>query len=125
MATTRTAPPTHGSEATREAAMAAFAKSWRREELLVPRQPHRKDRTLAGLARHNHVAAHHAREFAADGKPEARAAKTPGSERIGLSKFREQLRLLLGCHADPSVVDRKLDPAATVGDLSRGQPDHA
>src|SRR6516164_3543331 len=31
MATTRTAPPTHGSEATREAAMAAFAKSWRRD----------------------------------------------------------------------------------------------
>jgi hypothetical protein len=24
-------PPTHGYEATREAAMAAFAKSWRRE----------------------------------------------------------------------------------------------
>src|SRR5262245_45455159 len=31
MATTRTAPLTHGSEATREAAMAAFAKSWRRD----------------------------------------------------------------------------------------------
>jgi hypothetical protein len=31
VATMRTATPTHGYEPTREAAMAAFAKSWRRE----------------------------------------------------------------------------------------------
>ena len=31
--------PTHGYEATREAAMAAFAKSWRREEWRVTKNP--------------------------------------------------------------------------------------
>jgi hypothetical protein len=30
LSTDRAAPPTHGFEPTREAAMAAFAKSWRR-----------------------------------------------------------------------------------------------
>jgi hypothetical protein len=40
----------------------------------VSREAHRKDRTLARLARHGHVAAHHARELAGDGKAETGAA---------------------------------------------------
>ena len=38
------------------------------------RQPHREPRTFARLARHGHVAAHHARQFAGDGKAEPRPA---------------------------------------------------
>jgi hypothetical protein len=34
-------------------------------------QAHRKDRTFTRFARHGHVTAHHARELAGDGKPEA------------------------------------------------------
>src|SRR5262249_597396 len=39
------------------------------------RQAHREHRTLARLARHGHVAAHHASELAGDGKAEPRAAE--------------------------------------------------
>src|SRR5262249_45375454 len=39
------------------------------------RQAHRKHRTFAQLARHGHVASHHARELAGDGKAEPRAAE--------------------------------------------------
>jgi hypothetical protein len=35
-------------------------------------QSHRKDRTFARLARHGHVAAHHARKLAREGKAEPR-----------------------------------------------------
>src|SRR6516225_8097135 len=35
---------------------------------LAPRQPHREHRALARLACHSHVAAHHARELAREGK---------------------------------------------------------
>src|SRR5262245_42288252 len=41
------------------------------------RQTHGKDRALPRLARHGHVAAHHARELAGDGKAEPRAAVAP------------------------------------------------
>ena len=41
----------------------------------APWQAHREHRPLARLARHGHVAAHHARELAGDGKPEAGAAE--------------------------------------------------
>jgi hypothetical protein len=44
--------------------------SWR----LASRQTHRENRTLAGLARHGHVAAHHARELAREGKAKPRPA---------------------------------------------------
>jgi hypothetical protein len=37
-------------------------------------QAHRKDRTFARLARHRHIAAHHAGELAGDGKAEPRPA---------------------------------------------------
>jgi len=72
-----------------------------------------------------HVAAHHARELAGDGKPEPGAAEVPRGRVIGLTEFLEQLRLLLRSHADPAVGDRELDPVATVGDLARPQPDFA
>jgi hypothetical protein len=45
--------------------------------------------------------------------------------RIRLAKFREQLRLLLGGHADPRIADRKLDPVGAVNDLSRRELDLA
>src|SRR5262245_53332954 len=38
-------------------------------------QAHREHRALAWLARHRHVAAHHARELAGDGKAEPGAAE--------------------------------------------------
>src|SRR5262249_60629546 len=43
----------------------------------VSREAHRKDRTLARLARHGHVAAHHACELAWYGRSEPRAAEAP------------------------------------------------
>jgi hypothetical protein len=43
--------------------------------LAAPRQPHREHRALARLARQRHVAAHHARELAGDGKAESGAAE--------------------------------------------------
>ena len=44
------------------------------------RQAHREHRALARLARHGHVAAHHARELAREGKAEPRPAVAPRSE---------------------------------------------
>jgi hypothetical protein len=48
------------------------------------RQAHRKHGPLAQLARHGHVATHHARELAGDGEPEPGAAVAARGERIGL-----------------------------------------
>src|SRR5215831_5522415 len=47
--------------------------SWR-SCVLPARQAHREHRTLSRLARHGHVAAHHARELAGDGQAESRPA---------------------------------------------------
>ena len=82
-------------------------------------QAHCKDRALAGLARHGHVAAHHAGELAGDSKAEAGAAVLPCSRGIGLGELLEQLCLLLSRHADASVGDRKLAPVSTVGPSGR------
>src|SRR5215471_7563882 len=87
------------------------------------RQPHREHRALARLARHRHVAAHHARELAGDSKPEPRAAEAPRGRGIGLAELLEQLGLLLRSHANAGVSDRELNPVATVGDPARPQPD--
>jgi len=46
-------------------------------------------KTLARLARHRHVAAHHARERARDGKPEPCPAVAPSGEGIGLGELLE------------------------------------
>src|SRR5262249_13723715 len=63
-------------------------------------QAHRKDRTLAQFARHGHVATHHARELAGDGKAEPGAAEAPRGRGIGLAELLEQLGLLLRRHAN-------------------------
>jgi hypothetical protein len=49
--------PTHGYEATREAAMAAFAKSWRRE-WDGQGEPRARDRSCFAQYRNNGFAAH-------------------------------------------------------------------
>src|SRR5262249_9307455 len=49
-----------------------------KRDLLVvraARQAHREHRAFARLARHRHIAAHHARELAREGKAEPRAAE--------------------------------------------------
>ena len=88
-------------------------------------QAHRKDRTFARLACHGHIAAHHARELAGDGKAETSPAEALSSRSIGLAELPEQLRLLLRSHANAGVSDRELDLAASVGDPARPQPDLA
>src|SRR5262249_16739626 len=75
---------------------------------------HREPRTLAWLAPHRHVAAHHARELAGDGKPKPRSTKALSGRGIGLAELLEQLGLLFGRHADAGVGDGKLDEAAAI-----------
>src|SRR5262249_51873394 len=89
------------------------------------RQAHREHRAFARLARHGHVASHHARELAGDGKPEPRTAEALSGRGIGLTEVLEQLSLLVRSHADSCVGDRELDPVATVSDPARLQPDLA
>src|SRR5262249_48939163 len=88
-------------------------------------QPHREHRALARLARHGHVAAHHARELASDGKAKPRAAKVLRGGRIGLGEFFEQLCLLLRSHTDSRVGDGKLDEIAAIAHLACGKFDFA
>src|SRR5262249_36087615 len=83
------------------------------------RQSPRNHRALARLARHGHVATHHARELAGDGKPEPRAAEALSGRGIALTELLEQLCLLLWSHANAGVSDRELNPVATVGDPAR------
>src|SRR5262249_27808467 len=82
------------------------------------RQAHGEHRALARLARHGHVAAHHARELAGDGKAEPRAAEVLRGRDIGLAEFFEQLCLLLRGHADAGVGDGKLDEVAAIAHLA-------
>src|SRR6516164_6278805 len=108
-------PPTERQRPLPDAKIDGAAGSWR----LAPRQAHGEHRTFARLARHRDVAAHHARELAGDGEPEPSAAETLRGRGISLAELLEQLRLLLRGHADAAVGDRKLDPAASVGDPAR------
>src|SRR5262245_52979259 len=55
--------------------------------LRAARQAHREDRALARLARHRHVAAHHARELAGDGEAEPGAAEALSGRGIGLTEL--------------------------------------
>src|SRR5262249_46014234 len=89
------------------------------------RQPHREYRALAPLARHGHIAAHHARELAGDGKPEPSAAELLRGRGIGLAELLEQLCLLLRRHADSGVRDGELDEAAAIAHLACCQLDLA
>src|SRR5215472_17849554 len=98
-----------------------FRPSW--SGWRAARQAHRKDRALARLARHSHVATHHARELAREGKAEPGAAEALRRGGIGLAELLEQLGLLLRSHANAGVSDRELNPVATVGDPARPQPD--
>src|SRR5215470_13522762 len=107
------------------------------------RQPHGKHRTLARLARHRHIAPHHARKLASDCKAEARAAEVLSSRGIGLAEFLEQLGLAEACateilrgrgiglaelleqlglllrrHADAGVGDGELDKATAIAHLA-------
>jgi len=88
-------------------------------------QAHREHRALARLARHGHIATHHARELARDGKAEPRAATAARGEGIGLGEILKQLRLLLRRHADAAIRDRELEPAAFVCHLPSPQCDFA
>ena len=54
-------------------------------------------RAFARLARHCHVAAHHAGELAGDGETEPGAAEALRSRGIGLGELLKQLCLLLVC----------------------------
>src|SRR6516165_7432742 len=78
------------------------------------RQADREDRALARLARHRHVAAHHACELARDGKAQTRAAKALSGRGIGPRELLEQLGLLFGRHADAGVGDSELDEVAAI-----------
>ena len=66
-------------------------------------QVHRKDRTLARLARNRHIAAHHARKLAGDGKAQPRPAVAPRGQGIGLGEVLKQFRLLFGGQADTGI----------------------
>src|SRR5262249_57227701 len=86
--------------------------------VLAAWQTYGEHRAFARLARHGHVAAHHARQLARDGKAEPRAAEALSGRGIGLAELREQLCLLLRCHADPGVGDGELDEAAAIAHLA-------
>jgi hypothetical protein len=93
--------------------------------LCAARQAHREHRALAQLARHSHVAAHHARELAGDGKAEPRPAVAPRGQGIGLGEILEQFRLLFGGEADAAIGDGKLDPIASIRHFAHPQRDIA
>src|SRR6266511_1730508 len=78
------------SRAARHVAIGGVAGSWR-FTVLAAWQSHREDRTLARFARHGHVAAHHARELAREGKAVPRPAVAPRGQGIRLSEFLKQL----------------------------------
>src|SRR6516165_2744751 len=89
------------------------------------RQSHGEHRAFALLARHSHVAAHHARELAGDGEAATGSAEALRGRGISLAELLEQLRLLLRRHANASIRDGELDPVAAVNHPSRSQRDFA
>src|SRR5262245_53255376 len=82
------------------------------------RQADGQHRALSRLARHGHVAPHHARELSGDGKAEPRAAEALRGRDIGLAELLEQLGLLLSRHADAGVGDGELDEVAAIAHLA-------
>src|SRR6516164_7366806 len=83
------------------------AGSWRLC-VLAGWQAHGKNRALARLALHRHIATHHARELAREGKAEPRAAIAACGQGIGLGEILKQFRLLLRGHADAGIRHGKL-----------------
>src|SRR5215510_1190973 len=79
------------------------------------RQAYSKNGALTRLARHGHIAAHHASELAGDGEAEPGAAETLRGGFIRLAELLEQLGLLLSRHADARIGDRQFNPVAAVG----------
>src|SRR5215469_4032161 len=86
--------------------------------LRAARQAEGEDRTLARLACHCHIAAHHARELAGEGKAEPGAAESLSGRGVGLRELLEQLCLLLRGHADARVGDGELDEVAAIAHLA-------
>src|SRR5215831_5995431 len=82
------------------------------------RQTHYKHRTFAQFARRRHIAAHHARELAGDGKSEPGAAEVLSGRSVSLAELLEQLGLLLCGHANAGVGDGELDEAAAIAHLA-------
>src|SRR5262245_15819486 len=84
--------------------------SWQQTEIgglwRAARQAHGEHRTLARLSRHGHVAAHHARELAREGKAEPGPAEPLSGRGIGLTELLEQLCLLLRRHANAGIDHR-------------------
>src|SRR5262245_11449810 len=72
-----------------------FFRLWLWLGCCTARQTHREHRALARLARHGHVAAHHAGELAGDGEPEPRPAVAARCQGIGLGEILKQFFLLL------------------------------
>jgi hypothetical protein len=109
------------------AAPAARCRKFRRGSFIACpcRRAHREDGALARVARHGHVAAHHARELARKGKAEPRPAVAARGQRVCLGELLEQLRLLFGGQADAGIRDGKLDPIASVRHLAHPQSDLA
>src|SRR5215831_16495976 len=78
-------------------------------------QPHGEHRALARLARRGHIAAHHARELAGNGKAEPCAAEALRGRGISLTELLEQPCLLLGGHADAGTASSiQSRPSATL-----------
>src|SRR5262249_13128908 len=88
-------------------------------------QANREHRALTRFARHGHVAAHHARELAGDGKAETRAAEALSGRSVGLAELLEQLCLLLRGHANAGIGDGELDEAAAIAHPACRKPDLA
>src|SRR5215471_12736874 len=82
--------------------------------LRAARQAEGEDRTLAQLACHCHIAAHHPRELTRDSEPEPRSPEALSGRGIGLAELLEQLCLLLRGHPDAGVGDGELDDVAAI-----------
>src|SRR5215469_953117 len=85
---------------------------------LAPRQAYCEDRTLARFACYGHVATHHARELAGEGKAKPRAAEALSGRSVSLAELHEQLGLLLRRHANAGVGDGELDDGAAIAHLA-------
>src|SRR5262245_26972300 len=95
---------------------AAFCSLWL--SVGVCGQAHGEHRAFARLARHGHVATHHAREPAGEGETESGAAEVLSGRGIGLAELLEQLCLLLRGHADAGFGDGELDEIAAIAHLA-------
>ena len=61
----------------------------------------------SGIARHRHVAAHHARELAREGKTEPCPAIAARGQGIGLGEILKQFRPLFGGQANAGICSAR------------------